>query len=82
MCQQSSVFLNINWVGVFFPTVPFSCSSVLFEGSICPNVYSFTNDKRFRESICAPECVFDLSFGHRIHYLAVILPISIAICYT
>lgn len=57
-CQQFSVFLNIELI--IFPTVLF-CSSVLFEGSICPNVYSFMNNKRSIESICAQSLYLTLA---------------------
>ena len=78
LCQQFSVFLNIELI--IFPTVLF-CSSVLFEGSICPNVYSFTNNKRSIESICAQSLYLTLALFTEF-IISVILTISIPACYT
>lgn len=81
-CQDFSVFFSeYYWDDVSFLTVPFSCSSVLFDGSICPNVDSFINNKRSIEIICA-QCVFDLSSTYRIDDLSLILIISVPVCYT
>ena len=76
-CQQFSAFLNIELV--IFPTVLF-CSSVLFEGSICPNVYSFMNDKRSIESICAQSLYLTLALFTEF-IISVILTISTPACY-
>lgn len=73
---QCQVFCSI----LKFISFPCSCSSVLSKRSICSDVYSFMNDKRSIESICA-ECVPDLSSDHRIHYLAPTLTISIPVFY-